>query len=298
MVSTATDKLDIPGLPLESKGCHKFPDMSLPLISVRKLCASDLSVHFNKKQVQVCGTDGNPILAGELDPKTELYMISLNNNNNNHINTLQKGGNKPERAFYTNSILSIQTIPALMDFYHCSLGCPPISTWTDTIKKGWFLSWPALTADRVQEHCSKKPQTAFGHLRLRKQNIQSTKEEPTIIMTDKPKVQSKNSKRHRVELTLVDDLKSLIAMDLPGRYPCTSTRGHKYIFIMYDHDNNYILAKPIKSRKSSELVRGFKECYLKLAEAGINAQVIRLDNEINQELIAAIKEQDLQWQQV
>ncbi|OEU19979.1 hypothetical protein FRACYDRAFT_182300, partial [Fragilariopsis cylindrus CCMP1102] len=91
-------------------------------------------------------------------------------------------------------------------------------------------------------------------------------------------------------------MKQLIAMDLPGRYPVTSARGHKYIMVMYDYDTNYINAVPIRSRKSSELVAAFKFCYDELKERGFTARVMRLDNEISTELIAAIGELNLDYQ--
>lgn len=59
----------------------------------------------------------------------------------------------------------------------------------------------------------------------------------------------------------LDELKELIASDLPGRFPIESARGHKYLFILYDYDANYIQAVPIKSRKSEELIRGFNATY-------------------------------------
>jgi hypothetical protein len=53
---------------------------------------------------------------------------------------------------------------------------------------------------------------------------------------------------------------------------------------------------PIKSRKSSELVGAFKECYDDLKRRGFEAQVLRLDNEISAELIAAIEAEGLNYQ--
>ena len=58
---------------------------------------------------------------------------------------------------------------------------------------------------------------------------------------------------------------------------------------MYDYDSNTILGKPIKSRNASELVRGFELCYKDLKDANITPVLHRLDNEISDELIEAIK---------
>jgi hypothetical protein len=93
-----------------------------------------------------------------------------------------------------------------------------------------------------------------------------------------------------------DDLKNLIAMDMPGRYPVTSARGHKHIMVFYDYNLNYINAVPIKSRKSSELVQAFTVCYDELKKKGFKTRVLRLDNEISRVLITAIESEGLKYQ--
>ena len=119
--------------------------------------------------------------------------------------------------------------------------------------------------------------------------------EPTL-----PPPQSPRTKVHNVGVFCVDtaDLKNLAAMDLTGRFPVTSARGHKYIFIMYDFDNNYINAVPIVSRKSHVLVEAFKTCYEELKAKNLTARLLRLDNEISKDLIAAIEAENLEYQLV
>eukprot|EP00536_Pseudo-nitzschia_multiseries_P018879 jgi/Psemu1/57773/gm1.57773_g len=53
MLSTATDLLDLPRLPLEARGCHKFDEVELPLVSVPKLCITGCHVEFSKDDVTV-----------------------------------------------------------------------------------------------------------------------------------------------------------------------------------------------------------------------------------------------------
>ena len=65
---------------------------------------------------------------------------------------------------------------------------------------------------------------------------------------------------------------------------------------MYDFDSNNILGKPIKSRDKSELVRGFEMCYKELQEANITPILHRLDNEVSDDLIEAIKKKKLKYQ--
>mmetsp|Transcript_27957 Transcript_27957/g.60145 ORF Transcript_27957/g.60145 Transcript_27957/m.60145 type:complete len:98 (-) Transcript_27957:541-834(-) len=90
-----------------------------------------------------------------------------------------------------------------------------------------------------------------------------------------------------------DDLKHTIATDLSGRYPTTSTREHKYIFLMFDFDSNYIHAVPIKSQKAKALMKGFNKCFQVLKNNGFQANIVRLDNEVSQKPITYITNQQL-----
>ena len=78
-----------------------------------------------------------------------------------------------------------------------------------------------------------------------------------------------------------DDMKNLIAMDLPGRFPTTSASGNKYIFVMVDYDSDYIKFTPMTSRTKEEMVRCFELCYNEFKEAGFTARLLKLDNEVS-----------------
>jgi hypothetical protein len=51
--------------------------MSLPLLSVKRLCAADLDVLFKGRMVIVNNPQGTTVMSGTLDPATELYMVKL-----------------------------------------------------------------------------------------------------------------------------------------------------------------------------------------------------------------------------
>ena len=94
----------------------------------------------------------------------------------------------------------------------------------------------------------------------------------------------------------MEHLKGMIYTDLPVRFPFTSSRGHKYLFVLYDYDLNAILAEPIKSQSAEELVRGYTICYNKLINVGVISILQRLDNEASKELIAAIQKNNIAYQ--
>jgi hypothetical protein len=240
-----------------------------------------MAVLFKGRMVYINDHHGTTVMTGTLDPSTELYMIHL------HDRNALPGGDTPQKH-RAASAHTIKTLPALINFYHYTLGAPPISTWLRGIKKGWFSSWPGLTYDRAKQHCTPKPQTAYGHLQLLRQHVNSTKDKPRHRL---------RSRIHDVEVHVVENnVNNNVAMDLPGRLPITSRRGNKYIFLMIDHDTNYINAIPIKSRKSSELVNAYNTCCEEMKAAGFQARLLRLDNEVSKELIEAIGKQAMDYQ--
>ena len=110
----------------------------------------------------------------------------------------------------------------------------------------------------------------MGHLKRIRSNVRSTR-----------------TKTRRIGTFLYDptDLKSLIGVDFTGRYPVTSQRGHKYILVLYCYDTNYINAIPVRSRTTKDYVAAFTTMYNELASKGLEAQLVRLDNEVSKQLI-------------
>ena len=304
MKASSTDVLSLSRLPPSARDCHKFDEVTTPLISVGKLCDNDLFVIFSKNNVAV--TDSAPIIRGttvmEGHRTHGLYHVPIHDTADK-MHALQRVHcptpiplNGIAGMATAASAYEVQTVAALVNFFHMSLGSPSIPEWINCINKNWFKSWPGLSADRVRSYCNKKEQTTLGNQKMIKKNVRTSN--PIIDLAIRRQRMELKKKLHSIGTFLIDgdDLKQLVAMDLPGRYPITSARGHKYIMVMYDYDTNYINAVPIKSRKSNELVRAFKVCYDELKLRGFTAQVLRLDNEISAELIKAIEDEHLEYQ--
>ena len=65
---------------------------------------------------------------------------------------------------------------------------------------------------------------------------------------------------------------------------------------MYDFDSNVILVEPIKIRKTKHFIKGFTSCHKRITAAGITPILLRLDNEISSDLIAAINSKNFKYQ--
>jgi hypothetical protein len=116
-------------------------------------------------------------------------------------------------------------------------------------KNGNFTSWPGLTEHGVENHLSKYTSATKGHLNQQRQNARTTKfKEPKAIITE-PDLDH-GIKTLFVYAATIDA--GQIYTDQTGRSPVVSSKGNKYIMILYDYDGNAILAQPIKDRTAPE----------------------------------------------
>ena len=77
MQATAIDTLDLLQLLAKARGCHKFKDINLPLISVPKLCRARCKVNFHQNTVTITDNLSTELIMGEWDPTHNLYMIKV-----------------------------------------------------------------------------------------------------------------------------------------------------------------------------------------------------------------------------
>lgn len=67
--------------------------------------------------------------------------------------------------------------------------------------------------------------------------------------------------------------------NIAGSFPVQSSRGNKYIFVLYDYDSNAILIEPMKSRAAPEILRAFDALHTCLRLASCHPHLHILDNE-------------------
>jgi hypothetical protein len=59
----------------------------------------------------------------------------------------------------------------------------------------------------------------------------------------------------------IHDIDGHTHTDLTGRFPKTSSRGYKYILVLYDYNGNSIQAEPMKNRSDAEAIRAYSKIY-------------------------------------
>jgi hypothetical protein len=247
MQSRATDILDIPQLREKARHCYKFNDISVPLISVYRICkGTGLKVSFVEDSVTIENICDSPILLiGHRDPASDLYYLPLHPENDPlpRVETVPSPRVKSQlkevqlkMRMIAAGAYKIKTASTLVKFLHAALGFPTKNTF------------PGLMAERVTKYLTESEITAKEHMHMEKQGIWSTR---TELEESGAKIKLEPQNRtHEIGTVILEqeELRNMVASDLAGRFPITSSRGHKYIFIMIDFNSNYIHAAPVKSR--------------------------------------------------
>jgi hypothetical protein len=266
--SSHTCNLLLTDLPPQARQAHSLPGLvHNSLISVGQLCDSGCSVTFTQDQVTVSKNE-KCVMYGSRDPKSRLWRVDLKKRfetnqvqcNHAHDNSNQKD---------------------LINYLHAACFSPVKSTWITAIKNRNFSSWPLLTEHAVEKHLSKSTSSTKGHLNQQRQN------EPDL---------DHGIKTQFVYAATIDS--GQIYTDQTGIFPVVSSKGNKYIMILYDYDSNAILAQPIKDRTATELLKAFQIMEQEFVARGLKPKLMTLDNEASKLLNTYLHQQDITFQLV
>jgi hypothetical protein len=230
---------DLPHQAMQAHILHGLVHNSL--ISVGQLCDKECSVTFTKDHVTV-SINGKDVMYGSRDPKPRLWRVNLKQNMNTkiaHCNHAHDNNNQKD----------------LINYLHAACFSPVKSTWITAIRNGNFSSWPGLNEHSVKKYQSKSTSTTKGHLSQPMQNARTTKIKDAQLL-DPDTDQDHGFKTQYISAAKIDA--GQIYTDQTVRFPIVSSKGNKYIMVLYDYDSNAILAKPIKNCTAPELLKAFQ----------------------------------------
>ena len=287
ITSTHTALLDIPSLPRAARQAHIFPALSnSALLSISQFCDNGFEAHFDATHVRIM-RDSTIALQGDRDASTGLWTIGL-----------QPDVPRPSHTSLqlANNVHDLQRKRDIVKYLHRACFSPVPSTWLKAIEAGNFTTWPGLTTELVKKHLNKSIATAKGHLRQTQQNLRSTQTKNEAATAPMPSTLSppRTSCVYMQQVTITGQIHS----DQTGRFPITSSRGSKYIMVVYDYDSNAILAEPLKSRTEQELLRAYTKIHTYLTVRGLKPVLQRLDNEAPGQLKQFMRTHDVQFQLV
>ena len=234
--------------------------------------------------------DGQEILTGYREHKTRLWRVPLQNKEP------EKADNDGNQRI--NAMIPDKTIGDTLQFLHQALFSPTKSTLLKAIKNGNLATWPMMTADNISKHLPQSEATSIGHMDQKRKNIRSTKpQEPDDSQTPN----EDDGKRTQFVYTAIVDAQQptgQIYTDQTGQLPVISSKGNRYVLVLYDYDSNAILAEPLKSRKQHEILRAYRTLTKFLVKRGLRPRLQKLDNEASQLLKDEMDKAEIQWQLV
>jgi hypothetical protein len=114
-----------------------------------------------------------------------------------------------------------------------------------------------MTECAVEIHLCKSSATVKDHLNQKRMNTRSTniKEEENCgnTYTDL----DNGIKDNCIYAATIDA--GQIYTDQTGRFPVVSSKGNKYIMVLYEYDGTVMFEEPIKNRTAAELLRAFQD---------------------------------------
>ena len=227
------------------------------------LCDHGCTASFDSSKVTI-SYNNVTILEGFRDPITRLWRLPLLPPASTHPPTIHSVTNTTQTSCMANVIR----------FYHATLFSPSISTFIHAVKNGYFRSWPGLSVRAIKRHLRPSPAMVKGHMDQTRCN-QSSPVDPTP--------QEPNNAITNLICATVEPF-GRIYTDQTGRFPHPSSRGYKYILILYSYDANAILAEPIKQRTDDAILAAYTTCHQHLVNRGFTPSVHWLDNEASTKL--------------
>jgi hypothetical protein len=215
------------------------------------------------------------------DPKSRLWRVSLKQKMKPEIVQCSHAHDNNHQQY-------------LINYLHAACFSPVKSTWIKE-KNGFFSSWTRLNEHTVEKYLSKYTSTAKRHLNQQRKNARTTKIKDAQLL-DSENDQDHGTKTQFVYAATIDA--GQIYTDQTGRLSVVSSKGNKYIMIVYDYDSNAILAQLIKDRTAPELLRAFQFMEQELVARGLKPKLIKMDNEVSKLLKDYLHQQDITFQVV
>jgi hypothetical protein len=186
----------------------------------------------------------------------------------------------------------------LAQYYGATMFNAVNSTILRAIHRKHFSSWPGMTTKLMRKHLPPRLATTQGHLdqefkNMRTTQVRSADEEIT------PGQEPDNIKTNDVmcSITTLKDVAKEYS-DQTGKFPITSSRSHKYIFVFYHYDTHAIIGIPIKSRNTTDICAAWLQAFEICKAQGETPDIHILDNECSKDMKDMFQEKGIAFQLV
>jgi hypothetical protein len=172
--------------------------------------------------------------------------------------------------------LDLPSIGALVGLYHACLGFPVKQTWLNAIKASNCDTFDGLTYSNAARYCLDADKTIMGYLAQQRQNVQSTKPKPTLLVplaVLPPPVTAPSSQVFAV----TKPLSKLCTKDT-GHFPVRAHSGNQYVMIAIHVNANLILQQAFKSKSDRHRIAAYNTIMTCLEARRLSVDLQILDN--------------------
>ena len=137
-----------------------------------------------------------------------------------------------------------------------------------------------------------------GHMNQERKKLRSTRiDSNTVTLEEFFPSQIPTPKRYLVASNLIPHASKHKAFgDLAGQFPFKLSRGHRYIYLLYDHDSNANLVEPVQNRQAQTLAKAWKTLTDRLWQRGHPYSHFVLDNKLSTDLVNVFKKYDIKYE--
>ena len=135
----------------------------------------------------------------------------------------------------------------------------------------------------MPKHLTRSIETDKFHLRSDRENVRLTKPITANLS---------ENKRTREFYIKIIELSVKVCSHQTGRLIVTSRKGNKHIMVVYGHDSNDDLSKPLKSKSVVEHLQAIKEMHMHSNEKCTCPEIYVMDNEYSALVMDCIKKEE------
>jgi hypothetical protein len=273
--STHVCELNMPQLPYDARQGHIIPGMrGHSLVSLVQLCRAGCEVAITNNEMQV-KYEGKVVLQGKKCKRTGLWLIPLT------ATSTGLDGEGQDTEEVAGNVYHTSSRAEWIQYLHQACFSSTIATWCKAIDNDQFLSFPGLTSDAVRKYLPPSTATVKGHMARPQQGIRSStrpKRKRTVIelvgnlQEEKEDMSPKEEPNAACDLfvgaTIGDQNDNTLYSDLTRKFPIKAFSGNQVVFVAYAYGPNAILARGMRSRSDTEMIKAYTDIYEYLKSKG------------------------------
>jgi hypothetical protein len=192
------------------------------------------------------------------------------------VDNISKETNKDQ----ANNAYDLLSISQTVRYHHLVTGFSVGDTWIKAIKAGNYNTWPTITPSTVQRHFPESNKTQKGHMIKQHQGVRSTR-----VLAETTDITNVSALPKVKEIyTNIYNATKMMHSNQTSRFPATSSRGNKYIMVLFKVDGNYINTELMKNKSDGSMIKTYLALWNQTTASGTVKQKTHImDNKASEQ---------------